>query len=116
LASLAWLPFKMSLPVAYSWLTGMFKWVKPDFFLLNRYLKADTEVLSWSPLNFPNPLLLFMLAVAVGFDLLLAHKGSERELSTLSKWLQITIMVIIVTVLVFSIFTDTSAPFVYQGF
>ena len=116
LTSLAWLPFKLSLPVAYTWLVSMCDWVKPDFFLFKRYLRADTEVLSWSPLNFPNPLLILVLAAAVGFDLIMNHKGNERELRALPKWLQIILSVLILLVLIFSTFSDASAPFVYQGF
>lgn len=116
LTLLAWLPFRMNLPTAWAYLQGMFQWVRPDFFLFGRYLKAETPWLSWSPLNLPNPILLVLLALAVGFDLILRSRSGEKDLWALPRWLQVLLEVLLGLTLLASVFVDTSAPFVYQAF
>ena len=116
LAVLAWLPFRMDLPVAWTYLVGMFKWIRPDFFLFKRYITADTAWLSWTPLNLPNPILLLVMAAALGFDLLLRQKGGEKDLWALRRWLQVLLIVLLLAAVLASVFADTTAPFVYQAF
>ena len=94
----------------------MFKWIRPDFFLFKRYITADTPWLSWSPLNLPNPILLLVLALALGFDLLLRAKTGEKELWDLPRWLQVLLIVLLLAAVLASVFADTTAPFVYQAF
>ncbi|MBA4374877.1 MAG: hypothetical protein C0401_01720 [Anaerolinea sp.] len=116
LTTLAWIPFRMDIPVALSYLTGLFKWVKPDYFLFRRYVMGDTEFLSWSPLNLPNPFLLLVLSAAIGYDILVNHKGSEKELRSFQQVIQIVFLVVLFSFALFSIFADATTPFVYQGF
>jgi len=116
LTALAWLPFRMTLPTAWTYLQGMFHWAHPDFFLFGRYLKAETPWLAWSPLNLPNPILLLLLALAVGFDLILRSKSGEKDLWSLPRWLQVLLEVLLGLTLLASVFVDTTAPFVYQAF
>ena len=116
LVVLAWIPFKMSLPVAKDFLIGLFKWVLPSRSLILAYLNGTTNVVSWSPLNLPNPLLLLVIAIAIGFDLTLNQKGSERELRSLRFGWQIVLLVAMLVLITASLFTDSQAPFVYQGF
>lgn len=116
LTALAWLPFRMNLPTAWAYLQGMFHWAHPDLFLFGRYLKAETPWLAWSPLNLPNPILLLLLALAVGFDLILRSKSGEKDLWALPRWLQVLLEVLLGLTLLASVFVDTTAPFVYQAF
>jgi len=116
LTLLAWLPFRMNLPTAWAYLQRMFHWVRPDFFLFGRYLKAETPWLSWSPLNLPNPILLVLLALALGFDLLLKAQAGEKDLWALPRWLQVLLEVLLGLAILASVFVDATAPFVYQAF
>jgi len=116
LTLLAWLPFRMELPTAWRYLQGMFAWVRPDFFLFRRYITFDTAWLSWTPLNLPNPILLGVLAAALGLDLLLRGKNGEKELWDLPRVLQVLLLVLLFSVILASLFTDAAAPFVYQAF
>jgi len=116
LTVLAWLPFRLSLPVAWQYLRGMADWVKPDRYLIQAYLQNTTPVQAWFPLNLPNPLLLLLLALAVAYDLLLNKKGSERELGSFGFYSRVLLLVIMVLLILVSLFADSAAPFVYQGF
>jgi D-alanyl-lipoteichoic acid acyltransferase DltB (MBOAT superfamily) len=116
LTLLAWLPFRMPLQTAWAYLQGMFTWIRPDFFLFKRYITADAPWLSWSPLNLPNPLLLMLLALALGFDLLLRTKSGEKELWALPRWVQVLLIVVLMAALLASLFVENTAPFVYQAF
>lgn len=116
LAVLAWIPFRMSLPVALNFFTGMFKWVMPDRYLIMAYLKGTTTIVSWSPLNLPNPLLLLVIIIAIGFDCLMNRKGNEGDLRSFSTFWQVVLLSVMILLILASLFTDTSAPFVYQGF
>ncbi len=116
LAVLAWIPFKMNLLVAKDYFIGLFKWVLPSRSLILAYLNGTTSVLSWSPLNLPNPLLLLVLVIAIGFDLILNRKGNERELRSFKFGWQIVLLWVMLLLIATSLFTDSQAPFVYQGF
>lgn len=116
LTLLAWIPFRMELPTAWLYLQGMFKWVRPDFFLFKRYITADAPFLSWSPLNLPNPILLLVITAAIGFDLLLRRKSGEKELWGLPRWVQVLLILILLAVAFTSLFVANTAPFVYQAF
>jgi D-alanyl-lipoteichoic acid acyltransferase DltB (MBOAT superfamily) len=116
LAVLAWIPFRMSLPVAWSYFTGMFKWILPSRSLILAYLKGTSNVVAWSPLNLPNPLLLLLIGLAIGFDLLMNKGGNERDLrSFATKW-QVVILSAMLLLILVSLFADTVAPFVYQAY
>jgi len=116
LTVLAWLPFRMSLPVAFDYIAGMFKWVMPSRTLIMAYLHGTTTVVSWSPLNLPNPLLLLMIALAIGYDCLMNRQGNERELNSFSAAGQFVLLVVMLLLILVSLFADSAAPFVYQGF
>jgi len=116
LTVLAWLPFRMSLPVALQYLEGMFKWVKPDRYLILAYIRQTTPVQSWAPLDLPNPVLLLLLLLAVIFDLLVSRKGQEKELVSFHTLGKVILLVVMLLLLLVSLFADSAAPFVYQGF
>lgn len=102
--------------MAWQYLRGMADWVKPDRYLIQAYLQNTTPVQAWFPLNLPNPLLLLLLALAVAYDLLLNKKGSERELGSFGFYSRVLLLVIMVLLILVSLFADSAAPFVYQGF
>ncbi len=116
LTLLAWLPFRMDLPTAWAYLQGMFAWQRPDFFLFKRYITGNADWLSWSPLNLPNPILMLLLALALGFDLLLRARSGEKELWDLPRWLQVLLEVVLLISVLSSLFVQNTAPFVYQAF
>ncbi len=116
LTLLAWIPFRMDLPTSFQFFQGLFKFVRPDFFLLKRYITGDSNALSWTPLNLPNPLLLLLLAAALGFDLLLARTSGEKDFWSLPRWVQGLLIMLLVVAALATIFVDTAAPFVYQAF
>jgi len=116
LTLLAWLPFRMDLPTAWAYLQGMFAWQRPEFFLLKRYLTGNAEWLSWGPLNLPNPILMLLLALALGFDLLLRARSGEKELWDLPRWLQVLLEVVLLAAVLASLFARNTIPFVYQAF
>ncbi len=116
LTLLAWIPFRMDLPTALQFYQGLFKFVRPDFFLLKRYLTADTPFLSWTPLNLPNPLLMLLLAAALGFDLLLARRPAEKDLWSLPRWVQVLLIIVLLVTAISTLFVESIAPFVYQAF
>lgn len=116
LTILAWLPFRMSIPIAWDYLTGMFHWVLPSRSLLMAYINGTTAAVSWSPLNLPNPLLVLLIVLAVGFDLLMSRDGSERDLRSFKPFWQGFILVLMMLLILVSLFADSAAPFVYQGF
>jgi D-alanyl-lipoteichoic acid acyltransferase DltB (MBOAT superfamily) len=113
---MAWVPFRMELPVALRYWKGLFQWVRPDFALLQRYLSEETPFVYWSPLNLPNPFLLLLIAAAIAFDLLLHKKGVEKELWSLPRLLQVVVIAILLLTALATVFVDTTAPFVYQAF
>lgn len=116
LAAIAWLPFHLPLPIAWEYFTGMFKWVIPDSNLILAYLKGTTTILSWSPLDLPNPVLVLILAMAIGFDFLMRRDNQERELRSFSGIRLVILLTVILILIMASLFTDTVAPFVYQAF
>lgn len=116
LTLLAWIPFRMDLPTSLQFFQGLFKFVRPDFFLFKRYITGDAPFLSWTPLNLPNPLLILLLATALGFDLLLVRKSGEKDFWTLPRWVQVILIVILLIAALATIFVDAAAPFVYQAF
>ncbi len=106
----------MDLPTAWAYLQGMFAWQRPDFFLFKRYITGNADWLSWSPLNLPNPILMLLLALALGFDLLLRARSGEKELWDLPRWLQVLLEVALLISVLSSLFVENTAPFVYQAF
>ncbi len=116
LTMLVWIPFRMDLVTSFDFLKGMFKWVMPSRSLVLSYLNGTTNVVSWSPLNLPNPVLVLMLILAVSFDLIMKKNNDEREIRSLPVFWQVVILVIMGVLILVSLFSDTAAPFVYQGF
>ena len=116
LASLAWVPFRMEVPVALQYWYGLLRWTMPDFNTLILGMIGWSPLWNWSMLGLPNPLLILVLAVAITLDTCQHRAGSEDWLLNLPRWAQILLVVTLLLVALLAFFADTSAPFVYQGF
>jgi D-alanyl-lipoteichoic acid acyltransferase DltB (MBOAT superfamily) len=116
LAALAWLPFRMTLPAAWAYLTGLFHWSMPKFAALAQTLSGSKLISDWSGFQLPNPILLIVLAGAVVFDLL-QNKGKDEEfVLRWSRLAQVLFVLVLLGVALLAFFSDTTAPFVYQAF
>ena len=116
LAALAWVPFRMPLPVAVQYWQGLFHWTMPDFLEFARTLVGWSPIVGWSKFGLPNPLLLLVLVVAISFDSWQRRARSEEFLLTWSRWGQIVIIFVLLVAALLAFFSDTIVPFVYQGF
>jgi D-alanyl-lipoteichoic acid acyltransferase DltB (MBOAT superfamily) len=116
LATLAWVPFRMEVPVALQYWNGLLRWTVPDFEALHFAIIRWIPLWSWSPLGLPNPLLILVLAAAITLDAFQNHAGSEEWLLHWPRWAQILVVVVLLLAALLAFFADTSTPFVYQGF
>jgi hypothetical protein len=115
-ASLAWVPFRMPLPAALQYWQGLLRWSMPDFTGLARTLVGWSPVSGWSQFDLPNPILLLVLAAALLFDQLQHRAGTEEFMLNQPRWLQVLLTALLLLVATLAFFSDTTAPFVYQGF
>ena len=115
-ATLAWVPFRMQLPVALQYWQGLFKWSMPDFLGLARVLVGWSPISGWSQFDIPNPILIMVLALALFVDHLQHRAGDEEFLLNQPRWLQIGLVMILLLATLLAVFSDSVAPFVYQGF
>jgi len=115
-ASLAWVPFRMPLPAALQYWQGLLRWSMPDFIGLARTLVGWSPVSGWSQFDLPNPILLLVLAAALLFDQLQHRAGTEEFMLNQPRWLQVLLTALLLLVATLAFFSDTTAPFVYQGF
>lgn len=114
--TLAWLPFRMELPIAASYLRGLFLWKRWDLFSFKQVLLGKSNLSVWTIFKVTNPLLLFLLAAAVLFDLLQHHSKTEEFLLRWPRWSQVIFILIFLLVALLAFFSDAFAPFVYQAF
>ena len=116
LAALAWVPFRMQLPVAFHYWQGLLRWTLPDFLGVARMLVGWSPLSGWSQFALPNPVLVLVLALAVALDALQHRAGSEEFLAAWPRWAQVLLVLALLTAALLAFFADTAAPFVYQGF
>ncbi len=116
LTVLAWVPFRMELPVAMQYWVGLFRWTMPDFLGLARTVVGWSPVSGWSQFDLPNPILILVLAAALLLDHLQHRAGSEEFLLQQPRWFQALLVMLLLLVALLAAFSDTIAPFVYQGF
>jgi len=116
LAALAWVPFRMPLPLALKYWQGMLRWTTPDFLGLARTVAGWSPVSGWSQFNLPSPILLIVLAAAIFFDHLQHRAGTEEFMLSQPRWFQVLLIMLLLLVALLAFFSDTTAPFVYQGF
>jgi D-alanyl-lipoteichoic acid acyltransferase DltB (MBOAT superfamily) len=116
LATLAWVPFRMELPVALDYWKGLLHWSMPDFLALARTVVGWSPLSGWSQFDLPSPLLILVLAAAIVLDALQHRAGREEFLLTWPRWAQVLLVLLLLLVAGLAFFSDTTAPFVYQGF
>jgi hypothetical protein len=75
-----------------------------------------SPVSGWSQFDLPNPILLLVLAAALLFDQLQHRAGTEEFMLNQPRWLQVLLTALLLLVATLAFFSDTTAPFVYQGF
>ena len=116
LVVLAWVPFRMLLPVAAQYWKGLAHWTMPDFLGLARAFVGWSPFSGWSQFDLPNPILLLVLLAAILIDRLQQRAGNEEFLLTRPRWLQVLLVMLLLLVSLLAAFSDSTAPFVYQGF
>jgi alginate O-acetyltransferase complex protein AlgI len=116
---LGWLPFRADLVAAKRYLAGMIlpaHWLAPDWLRFNQVLAGDLPyegVYGW---NIPDPRILILLLVGIGLDLLQRRKQDELFFRSWPGWVQAIGLALVVLALILAGFSDTAAPFIYQGF
>ncbi len=116
LAALAWVPFRMPLPIALQYWQGLLRWTIPDFLGLARTLVGWSPISGWSQFDLPSPILILVLAAAIFIDHLQQRTGNEEFLLMQPRWLQVILVMLLLFIALLAFFSDTTAPFVYQGF
>lgn len=115
-AIIAWVPFRMSISTSLQYWKGLFIWQMPDFLGLARVLVGWSPISEWSSFYLPSPILILILCIAGFVDYLHNKAGSEIFLLVQPRWLQVLLILTLVLVSLLAFFSDSTAPFVYQGF
>ena len=118
LAVLAWLPFRMDLPTAWSYLTSMLtpgNWAVPELRRAASDLIHGAGFWSWPGYNLPDPRILLVILPAVWLDW---RQEVREELFFLKwgKWGQTLLLLAAIVLLMLVSGADAQVPFVYQGF
>jgi D-alanyl-lipoteichoic acid acyltransferase DltB (MBOAT superfamily) len=111
---LAWVPFRMQLPIAFQYWKGLFQWKLPDLALITSALQGQNTI--WSATNLPNPILIFVLAGAIVFDIIQNRQKNNIPVRDWRRVWQIVFIVVLLGITLLEFFSDTTAPFVYQAF
>jgi D-alanyl-lipoteichoic acid acyltransferase DltB (MBOAT superfamily) len=119
LVVLTWIPFRMDLVTAWHYLSRMFTlsaWVKPNVWLLQRYLIGDAKVNSWAEFNLPDIRVFILLIPALLLDWRQARNKDETFFTRWPVWASALFLAVLILVLILLSLASTGAPFVYQGF
>lgn len=116
MATLAWVPFRMDLPVALRYWYGLLRWTMPDFTAFFLGVTGWNPLYGWSQLGLPNPLLILALAIAITLDAIQRRAGKEELLLNWPRWAQVIVVLVLLVAASLAFFADSTAPFVYQGF
>ncbi len=115
-AALAWVPFRMPIPVALEYWKGLFLWKIPDLVGLGKLLFKGDTFSSYTRFDLPNPILLLLILLALVFD---GFQHRARSEAFILGWPRVWVTLFVVILLGFSllaVFSDQVAPFVYQAF
>lgn len=116
LTILAWVPFRMPVPIAMEYWRGLFLWKMPDFQGLLFLIRGETSFSNFSKFDLPNPLLLLVLVFALIMDR--QQRSSQRD-DFIRGWCRgwvILFVVVLMFLALLAAFSDQVAPFVYQAF
>jgi len=114
--ALAWVPFRMELPVALAYWKGLLTWAGIDLTEFWYPLNHSNVLFAFSDYNLPSPILLAVLAAAMVYDHFQHRAGKEEFLLGAPRWVQVLLVVILLGAALLAFFSDTTAPFVYQAF
>ena len=118
LAVLAWLPFHMDLPTAWSYFTSLVtpsNWAAPELRRAASDLIHGAGFWSWPAYNLPDPRIFLVILPALWLDW---RQEVKEELFFLKwrKWGQTLLLLAAVLLLILVSGADAQVPFVYQGF
>ena len=119
LVVLTWIPFRMELATAWQYLIRMLTpsaWIKPDAWLLWRYLIGKAKVNSWTEFSLPDIRVFIMLIPALLLDWKQSQHKDETFFTKWPVWGKALFLASLTLVLVLLSFADTGAPFIYVGF
>jgi alginate O-acetyltransferase complex protein AlgI len=119
LVTFAWLPFRTDFVTAKRFFAGIIlpsHWVAPNWPWFQEILSGYDLLPNVYIYNIPDPRILIVLIPAILLDW--AHHHAKDELMFLKwpVWLQILFYTLVILVFFLMAFSDTRAPFVYQGF
>ena len=84
--------------------------------MIQQALAARQLPSNWSGFNLPNPILILLLAGAIGLDLLQNRSKREDFLLFWPRFWQMLFILVLLGISLLAFFSDSAAPFVYQGF
>jgi len=119
LTVLAWVPFRMELPAAWEYLTGMFtpsSWAAPAFRQAASDLLHGKGFWAWPSYNLPDPRLFLVILPALWLDWRQEKRQEELFFLAWRPWKQAVLLAAILAALLLVSGADQQVPFVYQGF
>jgi len=119
LTVLAWVPFRMELPVAWEFLQGMFtpaNWADPALRQAASDLLHGQGFWNWPGYNLPDPRVFLVILPALWLDWRQEKRQEELFFLQWRPWLQAVLLAVILAALLLVSRADQQVPFVYQGF
>ena len=116
---LAWIPFRMDLITAKRYFAGLIlpsHWAAPDWLWLHEVLVGHLSLKNIYVFNIPDPRIILVLIPAVLLDLAQNRRKDELVFLKWPEWIQVVLYVIIIFGVLMMVFSDTTVPFIYQGF
>jgi D-alanyl-lipoteichoic acid acyltransferase DltB (MBOAT superfamily) len=116
---LAWIPFRMDLITAKRYFAGLIlpsHWAAPDWLWLHEVLVGHLSLINIYVFNIPDPRIILVLIPAVLLDLAQNRRKDELVFLKWPDWIQVVLYVIIIFGVLMMAFSDTTIPFIYQGF
>ena len=119
LITLAWIPFRMDFVTAKRFLAVIIlpsHWVAPDWSWFGEILAGHEVLPNVSIHNIPDFRILLVLLPATLLDWVHNHNKDELMFLKWPGWIQTMFYILVALGLFLMAFSDTAAPFVYQGF
>jgi D-alanyl-lipoteichoic acid acyltransferase DltB (MBOAT superfamily) len=119
LTVLAWVPFRMELPAALDYLSGMFNpanWANPGFRQAASDLIHGKGFWSWPEYHLPDPRVFLVILPALWLDWRQEKWQDELFFLQWRPWMQVVLLAAALLTLLVVSGADQQVPFVYQGF
>jgi alginate O-acetyltransferase complex protein AlgI len=116
---LAWLPFRMDFITAKRYLAGLIlpaRWVAPNWTMVSAFLQGRATTIDLGGWDLPDPRILLVLVPAFLLDWFQNHYRDELYFQKWHRLIQVALLVVALLGIIMLAFSDTSVPFVYQGF